>query len=71
MACQISLGVDVSSSLGLAIGSLKEDGWMTYFYFFVVIMLGNWILFNCFIATMIVSFRREAFVAQNRQGFRV
>lgn len=68
MAIQMSLGVDVSESLGLAVASLREDWWMSYVYVVLVILLGNWILFNCFIATMIVSFRREAIVSQGRQA---
>ena len=58
MSFQLSLGVDVGKSLATAI--LSGEVVLSYVFFGTLIMLGNWVLFNCFIATMIVSFRREA-----------
>jgi hypothetical protein len=66
-AFQLSLGVDFGESLTLALGSGEKgplDIGLSYFFFMLVIVLGNWILFNCFIATMIVSFRREAIISE-------
>jgi hypothetical protein len=72
MAFQLSIGADISETLTLAVASGdRQQVVLSYIFFALVIMLGNWVLFNCFIATMIVSFRREAIVAEQakeRQG---
>jgi hypothetical protein len=65
-AFQISLGVDFGESFTLSLGAGKRevaDTVLSYVFFILVILLGNWILFNCFIATMIVGFRREAILS--------
>ena len=65
-AFQLSLGVDFGESFTLSLRAGKRevaDTVLSYVFFILVILLGNWILFNCFIATMIVGFRREAILS--------
>ena len=73
-AFQLSLGVDFGESLSLSLGNGEKgmmDIGLSYFYFILVILLGNWVLFNCFIATMIVSFRRESILEEEKQSRRL
>ena len=66
VAFQLSIGVDVGESLALAVATGSST--IAYIYFLMVILLGNWVLFNCFIATMIVSFRREAILSNESKS---
>lgn len=63
---QLALGVDFGESLSLRLHAYASSTpfyiIVPILYFSLIIIVGNWVLFNCFVSTMIVSFRRETTV---------
>ena len=62
----LALGIDFGESLSLRLHAYASSTpfyiIVPILYFSLIIIVGNWVLFNCFVSTMIVSFRRETTV---------